>query len=149
MNEKTKSILREVCDPESWSAYPGICAHLRPQPVNWNPDRREAVFAFDTEDWMGNPARSLHGGIISVIFDNAMGALGIVCLEGRYAVTVNMTVNFLRTVPLSGRVFVRVRIPKLGRTLIYTEAELALEPAFAEICATASGVYHPQEQEIP
>ncbi len=74
-----------------------------------------------------------------MIFDNAMGTLAPACADGRFCVTVNMTVNFLHAQPLGTRVYVRARVVKAGRTLVFTEAEMAQTPEFAEICATVSG----------
>jgi uncharacterized protein (TIGR00369 family) len=148
-HEKQLALLQEISNPERWKTYPGACAELPPQLVSCDMEKREAVFAFDTDQRMGNPMRILHGGIITVIFDNAMGTLAPACADGRFCVTVNMTVNFLHAQPLGTRVYVRARVVKAGRTLVFTEAEMAQTPEFAEICATVSGVYQALDREVP
>lgn len=140
-HEEFGAQLENLLDLERWNEMPAACAQLRPQPLSWDEERMELIMAFDTTDWMGNPLRWLHGGIMATIFDNAMGSLATVCSQGRFTPTVSMNVNFLRPAPLVGRLYVKGRVVKAGRSLIHTTAELAGDTDFLKPYASAVGVY--------
>lgn len=139
-DEFSKRLERNV-DPDRWSSMPKICAELTPKPISFDEKRLETLFSFETTNWMGNPIKWLHGGIISTIFDNAMGSLATVISEGNFTPTVTLQVNYLRPVPLEGNVYVLARVTKPGRSLIYTCAELYAEIDSDTPLATATAVY--------
>ncbi len=140
-NEEFGKALEEVAASERWRQIPGICSVLRPLPSNWCVERKEACFTFHPAEWMMNPAGWLHGGIIATMFDNAMGAVAMVCANGCFTPTVSMTLDYMRPTPVSGALCVRVSVLKAGHNLIHIRAELYAAEDSEKLYASTAAVY--------
>ena len=90
---------------------------------------REIEFGSITADFtirpeMINPHNTLHGGIISLMFDDVFGAT-IFCLERETPfVTVNLNVDFLSIAKLNDVVTVKTKVKRNGKTVINIDGEL-------------------------
>ena len=93
-----------------------------------------------TYEWMANPNRVVHGGMVAAILDTSMGTVCCALYEGGFTPTITMTVNYARPVPLGIGITVRVRHSYTGAGSAQLSAELMDENG--TILATASGVYH-------
>ena len=92
---------------------------------------------FKVRKEMLNPAKLLHGGMISLMFDDAIGAT-VYCLEKETSfVTVNLNVNFLTIARLDDIVLVKTKVIRSGRTTVNVEAEMWNG---SHLMATASSV---------
>jgi uncharacterized protein (TIGR00369 family) len=140
-NEQFKEKILSTASSERWTTMPQICRELFPQLVSCSVENGEAMFKFRTADWMGNPARHLHGGIIATIFDNAMGTLVSGLSGSIFTPTVSMNIDYLRSIPCGDDVYVVAKLFKTGRTLAFISAEMYLSPEAHEAHATASAVY--------
>ena len=103
---------------------------------------RQVVFQVDTDSWMQNPGRVVHGGISAAMLDMTMGALCRYFTGGSLAPTVSMQVNYLRAMPVHETILVRAELCKLGRSLCYTTGTAWVKGAEDAPLCTASGVYH-------
>lgn len=71
-----------------------------------------------------HPVGILHGGITAAMMDNAMGMLAKnYTSDGRLAPTVNMSIDYIRQIPISESVVIKAQIVSHGNTLIRTRAE--------------------------
>ena len=131
----------DFLDAERWAAFPEACSKYMPKLIRLNEERTELFCSFDTDKSMGNPVGNLHGGVISTFFDNAMGALATVNSGGAFTPTASLTVNYLRAVPTGEPVFVRVRVSKAGRSVMYVTGEMFVSADSETPYATASAVY--------
>ncbi len=77
----------------------------------------------------------LHGGIISTLLDECVGKLAVEL--GLPAVTAELTVRFLRPVPLERPLIARGTLTEVGRRVILGEAEILLEDQTLAARATA------------
>ncbi|MGI6029267.1 MAG: PaaI family thioesterase [Candidatus Heteroscillospira sp.] len=136
-----KEKLEDIVSPERWGAMPMVCAELRPQLISCDQDKLELVLAFDTKDWMGNPVRWLHGGIMAIMFDNGMFVLPYYFAGGVFTPTVTMDINYLRPAPLVGRVYMHVRVIKPGRSLVHVHAEISPDTGFTKPYASATAIF--------
>ena len=90
-----------------------------------------------------NRHQRLHGGIATMMLDNASGAAGSLSMDpsGRHPwLTLSMNVNFLAP-GLPGRVTAIARITGGGRRTKFVEAELRHEDG--TLIATSTGVFQP------
>lgn len=69
-----------------------------------------------------NPNGWLHGGVITSLSDVTAGTAA--SSMGYRVTTVNMTTEFMRRGPSSGKIFCRTHIIKGGRTLMWIKAEV-------------------------
>lgn len=103
---------------------------------------RWALFSQKTAPWMRNPGGVAHGGVVTTIIDNAVGAL-VHCLAGdKFTPTIDLRVNFLRPMPVDGStVMVRVQCDSFGSNFAHTTARIWAEDKPDKPIATAAGVY--------
>lgn len=75
------------------------------------------------EEWT-NPIGTLHGGIISLIFDDLMGAALFSMGLATHYVSLNLHVNFLGPAKLGDTVLCTTAAIRTGKTVAYLEAYL-------------------------
>lgn len=103
-------------------------------------ETRTATMVFGVHDWMLNSTNVLHGGILMTFFDIAMGLLAVGLNGDVSTPTANLSVNFVRPVPLGEQVTIEARCPHSGRTMIQTSASAYSSARGAE-CAYATAIF--------
>ncbi|MBJ6725265.1 PaaI family thioesterase [Geomesophilobacter sediminis] len=94
---------------------------------------------YPTEEHQSYPGR-LHGGIASAILDETIGrAILIGSEEDIWGVTTELTLRYLKPVPLDRQVRVIARITSQNRRFFEGTGEIVLENG--EVAVTASGKY--------
>lgn len=88
----------------------------------------------------GNPQQTLHGGITATLLDSAMTCAVMSKLPGGVgATTIDLSISYLRAVPLDGRVLVAEgRVVHVGRRLATAEGRLLDEHGRLIATATTS-----------
>lgn len=93
----------------------------------------------------------LHGGLVSVLLDSAMGATGSMTVDssGRYPfLTISMSVNYLASAREGDALTATGRLTGGGRKVKFIEGELRDQDG--RLIATASGVFKPvPESRLP
>lgn len=98
------------------------------------------TFAFTSDERFSNGATT-HGGILAAVADFALSTAALTRLDaGADVVTTNLSVTYLRPVPLVGRFRCKGRVVHLGRTLAHAEAVMA-DDAGREVMR-ATGAFH-------
>lgn len=121
--------------------YPdSINAWLHPVFEACDAQAQSYTCSFDIKPAYANPMGTLHGGIIALILDTAMGQLTHV-LAHRKPPTISMNVSYLRPIPTNCPVFVRARMEKLGATVGYVSAKVYTADNPDRILATATASY--------
>ncbi len=85
--------------------------------------RKRLVSEFPAQEKHANPMGMLQGGIISALIDDTMGPLSFAAVRGP-TTTLNLNVNFLRSVKCPDRVKVEARVTGRGRSVIHLEADV-------------------------
>ncbi len=92
------------------------------------------------EPFYFNPDRTLHGGIIAAVADEAVWyALEHVLQQSRHSTTTELKVNYLRPAMDTACVRARATLVKTGRTLVVGTVELRDERG--TLCAIATVTY--------
>ena len=78
--------------------------------------------AYPVREFQTNPVGTLQGGILSSFFDDAFGCLCFASLR-KPCVSIDMTVNFIRSVKPGAFVIVRAEFKAKGRKLLQCSAE--------------------------
>lgn len=138
--------LEQIGTSKDVETLPAICRVLRPELVSCDAENMEAVTAFDVREQMGNPVGWLHGGMTAAICDNGMGMLAACFADGNFAPTVSIHLEYLRPTPSTGRIYLKAKIVKPGRTLIHVRCELLEMPNSDKPYASATAIYSIQEQ---
>ncbi len=124
------------------SDRPGtISAMISPKYIGCSPEQDWVDLEYSTAAWMCNIRGVLHGGVISTILDNAMGAVAW-CLDGgRVCPTVSLQISFVRPIVPGDPLRVRSRLVGGGRSLFYIAAEAWKLEAPHRVLVSATAVY--------
>ncbi|MBI1876026.1 MAG: PaaI family thioesterase [Acidobacteria bacterium] len=86
-----------------------------------------AVFELDVDRRFHNPMGTMHGGVLTLIADSAMGmAFASTLEEGQTFTTIELKANFLMPVR-SGTLVATGRLVQRGRTVGLTECDVTLD----------------------
>jgi uncharacterized protein (TIGR00369 family) len=99
--------------------------------------------AFPVHEFQTNPVGTLQGGILASFFDDAFGALCFASLR-KPSVSIDMTVNFIRSIKPGAFVIIRAEFKAKGRKLLQLSAEAFTDNE--KLAATATSnlmVYEP------
>ena len=88
-----------------------------------------------------NPRKIVHGGCLCTLMDTVAGVAA--CTGGRSCVTLNSTMNYIRAVSDSKKVFCMAKAAKEGRTISVVDCELRDERG--DLVATGTYTYYLKE----
>lgn len=121
--------------------FPGtINEELGPHFVSCDAEKGEYVCAFEITPRHKNPGGMLHGGVISMVLDTAMGHLAHYYV-GHMTPTITLNISYLRPSAIDRALYVRCKMDKPGSTVCYLSAEAYNADAPDKILVTASGAY--------
>jgi len=86
-----------------------------------------AVVRFTPSSEMENPYGLIQGGILAGMIDNIIGPAVVSVAPDRQSSTIQMTVNYLRSVKAGEKLIGTARVIKHGRTQAFVEATLEWE----------------------
>lgn len=88
-----------------------------------------------------NPRKIVHGGCLSTLMDAVAGFAA--CASGRSCVTLNCTMNYIRSVSTSKKVYCRATKTKAGKTISVYQCELTDD--WGNLVATGTYTYYMKE----
>lgn len=134
-----------------YSAAPGgFLERLDPHITKLDLENKRLVTEFQTKLWMSNPRHMVHGGVIASMADTAMGMMSRVLMDSKLGgPTLNLSINYIRAVPLDATVCVRAACQKQGRQLMFFSCEGYLPDAPDEVLFTAQCSYLAGRDKYP
>lgn len=129
-----------------WQAIFSNPSHMPPatqflgfEPLGWDVDAGWCEAAFLLPREASNPAGHAQGGMVTAALDEVMSLAGSMVQDGpAMAPTLQMTISFIRPVPVGRRILGRGEVIRRGRQAIFTEGWLRLEDGTLLAQATAS-----------
>jgi len=107
-------------------------------------EKGRAVVSIDVRPELTNSWKFAHGGVVLTLLDVAMGAAARTTdAKGHGIVTVNITVNFLRS--CSGLLRAEGRVLRSGRSLVFCEGDV--RDASGEAMAMAIGTFRLKKRD--
>ena len=100
-----------------------IYSLLHPHFLRCSYEEKSLTVFFNVKDWALNPEGTMHGGLISTVFDGTFGSLCHYWGKQRYITTVNLSTTFLKPVRAGDALIVTARATSIGRTLMSMTAE--------------------------
>lgn len=114
---------------------------IPPNFVSCDWESKTITYYFDMEPRFGNPHGKGHGGIVTAMLDCAQGsAIDCYSTDHPIIVTVSLQTSYLCPVELEEKLYVKVTLQKVGKTIAYCVAEAWQKPG--KLCVTSAGVYH-------
>lgn len=121
MNNRVK-FLRNQIGKEKWQYDYPLMDWLKPNVLEV--EEGYVKMSFKAEPYMLNPLGILHGGIVSTILDELMGAVSFTLARPNGFVTINMNVDFLSPAKLDEVVWAEGAVVRAGKTVLHVKAEL-------------------------
>ncbi|MFM2286644.1 MAG: hypothetical protein RLZZ543_2141 [Bacteroidota bacterium] len=97
------------------------------QPIIKKVEREELHLEFLTRPEQGNPAGTVHGGVLSAIIDETIGAMMYYTGEPHFKSTINLSVDYLNACRPGDVLLCRARLIKSGKTLLHATADIIRE----------------------
>lgn len=99
-------------------------------------------FCAQTFEWMRNAFGSLHGGMLAMVMDQAMGFVAMYLLGGT-AVTpsIQLNVTYHRPAIAGDKLSVKVHVDAVTKSLIYLRAQITQQERTERLLASATGIY--------
>jgi uncharacterized protein (TIGR00369 family) len=134
MQETGKSAAQENMEKEFQEILDGLSSHpdwvtaiMKPKLVSCDEKERTATVEFPAQSWQSNPRGTMHGGVIASAFDEALGILAF-CLNGKGQIaTINLSINYLKPIPLDDTILITGKVTSKGRRIITTTGECRLK----------------------
>ena len=141
-NEIMKEKLAQVYNRLAYSDEGSMCWKLNPQLISCDAETLRAVSAFKTCDWMRNPQKFVHGGLVGAMFDTVMGYLAIAATDCFATPTITMETSYLRPVPINDTLIISCTLDFSGKKLGHVTAKGWMESAPDKLVATATAAYY-------
>lgn len=99
-------------------------------------------FCAQTSEWMRNAFGSLHGGMLAMVMDQAMGFVAMYLLDGT-AVTpsIQLNVTYHRPAMAGDNLPVKVHVDAVTKTMMYLRAQITQQEKPERLLASATGIY--------
>lgn len=107
---------------------------------DYSEETGEMTVSFPVDEWMSNPGGLMHGGVIATAFDIALGYHTLVVEREKAIVTTNLSIQYLKQIPLGSRFVVKSKMTRNGKSLVHLHAEGFVEGS-DEIVATSTCTY--------
>jgi uncharacterized protein (TIGR00369 family) len=120
-----KRLKKVIDDLMSKPAY--IAAIMEPKLVACDEAERTATMEFPVRDWQSNPYEGMHGGLIASAFDEALGLLAFCLNEENKIATINLSINYLKPIPLHDAILITAKVTSKGKRIITTTGECRLK----------------------
>lgn len=118
---------------------------LKPVIINVAEGMLEAEF--EVREDMTNPMGTIHGGVVSFIFDELIGATVHTLNLPTHFVTTNLTVDYLLSAKQGEKIRAKAFVVRKGRNVINTRAEL-FDHKNRLIAHASSNLVHTKAQKI-
>jgi uncharacterized protein (TIGR00369 family) len=107
---------------------------------SFDEDHQEITLSFPLEDWEVNGLGTLHGGMASAMMDLVMSMAVYAFSRQNIPPTISMTTNYLRPIPMEGKVLIKARVTSLGKRNATAYCETII-PSSGKVACTAIGTY--------
>ncbi len=138
--EKIEDLIRSL------SAAEELVEKFSPTVIKADEEELKSYIAFEAESWMLNRRKEVNGGIITTMFDMAMGVTANACLEkGKQVTTAGLNVSYIR--PFTNHDYTIVsEISNAGKTLIRVYAK-AIDTETKTVMALCTGDFVPYKEK--
>lgn len=115
-----------------------------PELVSCEPASQTITFRFKFHEWMENTRRVMHGGLVCVIMDCALGYASWI-LQGKTQTTmptVSLDVQFVNPVKREEYVYIRAKVHDVKSRLTFASGVMYLASQPEQTCASGIGQYY-------
>lgn len=100
---------------------------MNPRLTACNEKDQTITLEFPVLEWQLNPYNMMHGGLIATAFDEAFGIFSAYLCNGKSVVSVNISLNYLKPIPMNDSILITAKVTSLGKKLITVLGECHLK----------------------
>jgi Uncharacterized protein, possibly involved in aromatic compounds catabolism len=100
---------------------------MNPRLLACNEKEQTITLEFPVLEWQLNPYNMMHGGLIATAFDEAFGIFAVYLSNGKSVVSVNISLNYLKPIPMNDSILITAKATSLGKKLITVSGECHLK----------------------
>ena len=100
---------------------------MKPSLAGCNEAEQTITIEFPVQEWQLNPSSMMHGGMIATAFDEALGIMAVYLSGGKRIVSVNLSLNFQKPVPMGESILIEAKATSSGKRLITVSGECRLK----------------------
>ncbi len=100
---------------------------MNPRLAACNAKERTITIEFPVQEWQLNQYDVMHGGLIATAFDEALGIFALYLNHGKQIVSVNISLNYVKPVPMDGAILITAKVTSLGKKIITISGECHLK----------------------
>ena len=130
--------MRLVVDSQE-NPSPRIHDMMKKSFVSCSEKEKTLTLAYEVEEWELNPIDTMHGGLIATAIDTTCGMAVRYFSECLRTPTVSMTIDYIRPVPETEKLFVTVKVVRIGKSIANLTAEASVSGG--KVAATATAVF--------
>ena len=119
-----KGIETLVCDFKGTSH---ISELMNPSLTACSEKEQTITIEFPVLEWQLNEHDTMHAGLIATAFDEALGIFAAYLGNGKSTVSINISLNYLKPVPMNDSILITAKATSLGRKLITVSGECHLK----------------------
>ena len=112
---------------------------------SYNEVKQSIDYTCEIKEWMINPGKMLHGGIVATVIDMSMGGCAYVFSDAYYVPTISMNVQYLTAMHVGEMMYIQARILRIGKDVIQTSADITNKDG--KICYHATASYALKRKE--
>lgn len=118
--------------------------------VECNLEEKTLTTRLHVVDWELNPQGSMHGGLVSTVFDTTFGLLTHYYAEHNFITTVELSTRYLKAIPKDCHILVKAKACHIGRTLVSLTGEIFIEETgiLASVCNATFMIVRGKEAQI-
>jgi acyl-coenzyme A thioesterase PaaI-like protein len=124
--------------PEGWVPRPGPAFDTLVGPFYFPPGEASDACGFLADARHGNRRDVVHGGAVSTAFDVALGIASRAVAGKNHCATVQINVQFVRTMNLGAFAIIRSEVVRATRSLVFQHGVMTVGD---QVIATANGVW--------
>ncbi|GAB1476956.1 hypothetical protein MASR2M70_17920 [Bacillota bacterium] len=100
---------------------------MDPSLIECNVEEQSISIEFPVLECQLNEHDTMHAGFIAAAFDEALGIFAAYLGAGRATVSINISLNYLKPIPMEDSIRVTVKVTSLGKKLITMSGECHLK----------------------
>ncbi|MGI6732024.1 MAG: PaaI family thioesterase [Anaerovoracaceae bacterium] len=100
-----------------------VCGLMDPSLIAFDEKEQTITIGFSVLESQLNEHKTMHAGLIAAALDEAMGIFAAYLGNGKPTVSTNITVNYIKPIPMDDSIQITAKVTSLGRRLITMTGE--------------------------
>ncbi len=111
----------------AFKAASRVSERMNPSLAACDEEEQTVTIEFPVQGWQLNEHDTMHAGLIATAFDEALGVFASYLSAGKSSVSVNISLNYIKPIPMNDSILVTAKATSLGRKLITLSGECRLK----------------------